>query len=95
MRTHGRIIGCLLGLAIGDALGAPVEFLQLYGIKAEYGEAGIQDLDEWRGLPAGAILGAKLGAEAIPEEWIARLENNAMISELAQAMYSCFGGVGR
>jgi ADP-ribosylglycohydrolase len=46
--------GCLLGLAIGDALGAPVEFLQLDGIKAKYGEAGIQDLDEWRGFPAGA-----------------------------------------
>jgi ADP-ribosylglycohydrolase len=25
--AHGRFLGCLLGGAIGDALGAPVEFL--------------------------------------------------------------------
>lgn len=49
-----QLEGCLLGLAVGDALGAPVEFMQLEAIKAKYGEAGIQDLDEWRGLPAGA-----------------------------------------
>ncbi len=92
MRNY-QFKGCLLGLAIGDALGAPVEFLQLYGIKAKYGEAGIQDLDGWRGFPAGVILGAKLGVEAIPEEWTARLENSSMISELAQAMFQESGNV--
>jgi len=30
--------GCLLGLAIGDALGAPAEFLNLSEIKKKYGK---------------------------------------------------------
>jgi len=36
--------GILFGLAIGDALGAPTEFLSLDHIKACYGPEGIQDL---------------------------------------------------
>lgn len=36
--------GCLLGGAIGDALGWPVEFLTKDQIKEEYGENGIIDL---------------------------------------------------
>lgn len=36
--------GCLLGGAIGDALGWPVEFLQYKEIQSRYGEDGIQDL---------------------------------------------------
>ncbi len=38
-----RIAGCLLGGAVGDALGAPVEFLSLADIRAQYGAAGIAD----------------------------------------------------
>lgn len=38
--------GCLLGGAIGDALGWPVEFLKLKEIKKRYGAAGITDLVE-------------------------------------------------
>ena len=30
-----RAVGCLLGVALGDSLGAPVEFQQLDGIRAE------------------------------------------------------------
>jgi len=33
--------GCLLGGAVGDALGAPVEFLSLEAIRANYGSAGV------------------------------------------------------
>src|SRR5512133_512494 len=33
--------GCLLGGAIGDALGAPVEFLSLAGIRRQCGAAGV------------------------------------------------------
>jgi ADP-ribosylglycohydrolase len=44
------------------------------------------------GSITGAILGAKLGVEAIPEGWIARLENSSKISELAQLMFLSFGG---
>ena len=45
--------GCMLGLALGDALGAPVEFLELGQIKQEYGPEGICGLEGWREFPAG------------------------------------------
>ena len=35
-----RFRGCLLGGAVGDALGAPVEFLRLDEIVARYGPEG-------------------------------------------------------
>ena len=38
-----KISGCLLGGAIGDAPGAPVEFDSLSRIRQEFGEAGIND----------------------------------------------------
>lgn len=40
-REHFR--GCLLGGAVGDALGAPVEFLSLTEIRARFGAEGIRD----------------------------------------------------
>ncbi|MBA7560007.1 ADP-ribosyl-[dinitrogen reductase] glycohydrolase [subsurface metagenome] len=46
--------GCLLGLAIGDALGAPVEFLRLPEIKKRYGKPGITDFHEWRDFIPGS-----------------------------------------
>ncbi len=54
-RSLGRYRGCMLGLAIGDALGAPVEFLTLSEIRSRYGPEGIVDLDAWRGHPAGSF----------------------------------------
>jgi ADP-ribosylglycohydrolase len=36
-----RAVGCLLGGALGDALGAPVEFVPWEGIRREYGPNGI------------------------------------------------------
>lgn len=47
-RDKDHFRGCLLGGAIGDALGWPVEFLRLNEIKKKYGEAGITDLVEGR-----------------------------------------------
>ena len=41
--THHRFLGCLLGGAVGDALGAPVEFMQRHGILARFGDDGITD----------------------------------------------------
>ena len=38
-----RILGCLLGGAVGDALGAPVEFTSLRNIRAEHGDLGVRD----------------------------------------------------
>ncbi len=48
-----RIKGCLLGLAVGDALGAPVEHLSWEKIKEKYGESGIADYDVWNGFKPG------------------------------------------
>ncbi|QVQ52767.1 ADP-ribosylglycohydrolase family protein [Spiractinospora alimapuensis] len=38
-----RVRGCVLGGAVGDALGAPVEFSSLPGIRAEHGRAGVRE----------------------------------------------------
>jgi ADP-ribosylglycohydrolase len=53
-KLKDRIDGCLFGLAVGDALGAPVEFMDIGQIKSTYGKKGIQDLEEWGGFPAGS-----------------------------------------
>jgi len=41
--TKSRYQGCLLGGAVGDALGAPVEFMSFSGIVKQFGANGIQD----------------------------------------------------
>lgn len=43
MNLRSRFLGCLLGGAVGDALGAPVEFMKLDQIKQRYGDGGIRD----------------------------------------------------
>ena len=43
-RLRARYQGCLLGGAVGDALGAPVEFMRRATILKRFGEAGITDL---------------------------------------------------
>lgn len=45
--------GCLIGIAIGDALGAPVEHFTLREIRSRYGVDGIRDFDEFRGFAEG------------------------------------------
>src|SRR6202521_3365712 len=50
---RSRFSGCLLGGAVGDALGAPVEFLDLDEIVSAFGETGIRDY-----APAYGKLGA-------------------------------------
>ena len=39
--------GCLLGGAVGDALGAPIEFLDFSHIHLKYGSHGIKDFVEF------------------------------------------------
>ena len=51
LKDHYR--GCLLGGAVGDALGAPVEFLSLADIRHRFGPEGIRDY-----APAFGRLGA-------------------------------------
>jgi len=42
-RSPAYVSGCLLAGAVGDALGAPVEFLSLHQILSKYGAEGIAD----------------------------------------------------
>ncbi len=42
-RQGDAVLGCLLGGAVGDALGAPVEFLAWEQIRQQFGAAGIAD----------------------------------------------------
>jgi len=42
-RTRGHFRGCLLGGAVGDALGAAIEFKNLREIREEFGPAGLRD----------------------------------------------------
>jgi hypothetical protein len=48
-----RVRGCLLGGAVGDALGAGVEFLSLQEIRDQYGIVGVEDY-----VPAYGRIGA-------------------------------------
>ncbi|MDP2045814.1 MAG: ADP-ribosylglycohydrolase family protein, partial [Deltaproteobacteria bacterium] len=39
-----QVLGMMYGLALGDALGSPVEFWELKGIHERYGPDGIKEL---------------------------------------------------
>jgi ADP-ribosyl-[dinitrogen reductase] hydrolase len=52
--TRDRVRGCLLGLAVGDAYGAPLEFLHRREILSKFGPDGPDDLAPWGGLPGGS-----------------------------------------
>lgn len=41
--SRDKIIGCLLGGAVGDALGGPIEFSSLDKIRDQFGQEGIRD----------------------------------------------------
>ncbi|MBO4687341.1 MAG: ADP-ribosylglycohydrolase family protein [Clostridiales bacterium] len=45
-KSQDRIRGCLLGGAIGDALGYPVEFMYIDRIHAKYGDCGITEYEK-------------------------------------------------
>lgn len=54
--VRARIRGCLLGGAVGDALGNPVEFLSTDRIRAAHGSHGLRGLvAAGRGAPAGTV----------------------------------------
>lgn len=44
-----RIVGCLVGLAVGDALGAPLEFLSRRRVRELYPD-GLRDMIASRSL---------------------------------------------
>ncbi len=49
--TKSRVLGSIMGLAVGDALGAPVEFTNQSALISKYGEDGITELEESYGVP--------------------------------------------
>jgi ADP-ribosylglycohydrolase len=84
--------GCLLGLAIGDALGAPVEFLRLEEIKKRYGKDGITDFHAWGGFKPGSYtddtqmsLATAVGCIRAYQRWSER-----GIGHPASVVYQCY-----
>lgn len=55
MTLINKAVGCLIGSAYGDSLGAAVEFLTLDEIRRKYGNDGINKLMPIFRLPAGTI----------------------------------------
>jgi len=47
--NRNTLLGCLLGGAIGDALGAPIEFMSLDSIRQKYGNSGLKSYDQCYG----------------------------------------------
>ena len=71
-----RYRGCLIGLAVGDALGAPAEFATRDDLKVTYGPLGIVDFKPWGGHLAGAYtddtqlaLATAVGCLQAEQEW--------------------------
>jgi len=52
-RLKDKFLSCVSGLAIGDALGAPVEFMRIRQIRDKYGPEGVSDFQSSGTLPAG------------------------------------------
>jgi len=53
--TEDKIHGCILGLAIGDALGYPTEFISLSKIHEQYGPNGVTDFKPSCDHPVGTF----------------------------------------
>jgi len=49
-KTVDRFAGTIVGMAVGDAIGAPVEFMNQSTLVAKYGEEGISEMEEAYGL---------------------------------------------
>jgi ADP-ribosylglycohydrolase len=54
IKLEDRFHGFITGAAIGDALGAPGEFITLNTIREKYGVDGITDLYDWHKFPDGS-----------------------------------------
>ncbi|ODU43378.1 ADP-ribosylglycohydrolase family protein [uncultured Aquimonas sp.] len=80
-----RYQGCLIGGAIGDALGAPIEFLSLAQIQTQFGPAGVRDFAPAYGR-RGAITDdtqmSLFTAEGLLRAW-ARMHDRGLFSPVA------------
>ena len=90
-RLHADYRGCLLGGAIGDALGAAIEFMSLTEIRRRFGPAGLTDYAEAYGR-LGAITDdtqmTLFTSEALLRAEHVRLRDpNARVAEVAWHAY--------
>ena len=86
-RTPGFFAGCLLGGAVGDARGAPVEFMSLAEIRAQFGPTGIRDFS-----PAYGRLGAitdDTQMSLFTAEGLIRGHNRAMAKGIGGGAVGC------
>lgn len=82
--SSNNYIACLLGGAIGDALGAPVEFDDINRIKANHGEQGVTDFVEYPGN-AGAFTD-DTQMTLFTAEGLLRAEHRAMLRGIGGAL---------
>ena len=75
--------GVIYGLAIGDALGWPTEFMSLDAIKTKYGERGIRDLPD----PALSTDDTQMSI-AIAEALIRSEEKYSMVDQMRRSSRS-------
>lgn len=83
-------IGCLVGLAVGDALGYPVEGMSLRQIRERYGPLGLGDFASRHGHPPGscsddtqltlAVARALLAADSKPADELMQAMANEFIA---------------
>lgn len=92
-RPLGRYIGCMLGLAAGDALGAPVEFLDLDTIHQRFGPSGVTNLEPWGAHPAGSFTDDTQMSLATAIGLLSAFRDQAEYGS-AQLMGSLFGAYG-
>lgn len=83
-----RVMGCLLGDAIGDAFGYEIEFDSLARIRQRFGPANHGGDSDSTASIARQIAGAEFGVEGIPQEWRVGLDCEDELSELASELVS-------
>lgn len=92
-----KIRGSLIGGAVGDALGYPVEFMSYAGIVHKFGERGFEDAviaavnhsgdSDSTGAVCGNIMGAIVAYEALPEYFKEDLELHDVILHVADVLW--------
>ena len=86
---RSRVRGCLLGGAIGDALGAPTEFLSLGTIRSRWPPDGVNGFEPAYGLAGGAITDdtqmTLFTAEVMIEAARARLDDDGTVEATRRA----------
>jgi ADP-ribosyl-[dinitrogen reductase] hydrolase len=88
LTTIDRAIGCMIGGAGGDSLGAAVEFLSLSQILRRYGPKGVLDLQPAFDLPAGVITDDTQQAHAVAEGLIASKLDGSTVESIRSHVWS-------